>query len=114
VPCKKTFPHLVEMQRKYGGQGLVCVSVTIDEPKHKEAALAFLQKVGANFPNYLLDEKVDVWQERLKVTIPPSAFVFDRSGRRVVRLDNSEPDKEYGPEAVEKVEKLVKELLAKP
>jgi thiol-disulfide isomerase/thioredoxin len=111
MPCLKGFPHLVEMQRKYSEQGLVCVSVNVDEPKQKQAALGFLKQVGASFPNYLLDEQAEVWQERWNFAAPPAAFVFDRSGRRAARLDNTAPETEYTAEALEK---LVKELLARP
>src|SRR5205807_209494 len=30
VPCKQGFPHLLEMQRTYGGKGLVVLTVATD------------------------------------------------------------------------------------
>src|ERR1051325_927484 len=42
APCKQAFPHLVEMHHKYGKEGLVCVSVTVD-PDLTAGALKFLK-----------------------------------------------------------------------
>ena len=39
VPCKRNFPHLVEMQAKQAKDGLVAISVSLDDP-HDEAARA--------------------------------------------------------------------------
>lgn len=108
LPCKKAFPHLVEMHRKYAGQGLVCVSVSVDEPEKRAKALAFLQKQGATFANYLLTEEVEVWQQRWKVKAPPIVFVFSRDGRRAAKFDHDDPDKNF---TYDEVENLVKQLL---
>src|ERR1051326_8601421 len=70
VPCKREFPHLVELQQKYGGDGLVAVSVALDpsdKPESRERVLKFLEARQATFTNLFLDEPADVWQERLKI-----------------------------------------------
>jgi len=112
VPCKKMMPHLVEMQRKYAADGLVVVTVSVDEAGRKDAALKFLRDKNVSGPNFLLDEKVEFWQKRWKINGPPAAFVFDREGKRAAKFDSDDPDKPYDHEDVEKV---VKDLLrAKP
>ena len=37
LPCIRSFPHLVEMHKKYADKGLVVVSVALDDPTSAEA-----------------------------------------------------------------------------
>src|SRR5262249_37610099 len=60
IPCKREFPNLVKLHRQYAGQGLVAVSVALDDPadeKARERALKFLKAQQATFTNVLLDEQ---------------------------------------------------------
>lgn len=81
LPCKQEFPHLVALHRKYAADGLVCLSVSVDEEKTAAKALEFLQKQKATFGNYRLDEETDFWQEKWDLKGIPAVFVFDRDGR---------------------------------
>jgi thiol-disulfide isomerase/thioredoxin len=47
-PCRKSFPWMNEMQRKYAAQGLAIVGVNLDQ--ERSDADAFLQKIPAEFP----------------------------------------------------------------
>ncbi len=47
-PCRKSFPWMNEMQRKYAGQGLAIVAVNLDQ--ERADADTFLQKIPAEFP----------------------------------------------------------------
>jgi thiol-disulfide isomerase/thioredoxin len=100
LPCKKEFPRLVELHRKYATKGLAAVSVSLDDAtdEHaREEANRFLTDKQAAFSNFLLDEKPEFWQAKLKIDGPPCVFVFDRSGRLVKRyhddVDYSEIDR---------------------
>jgi len=98
------------MHQKYRDKGLVCMSVSVDQPTGKQDALQFLNKQKANFPNFWLDEEFEVWGERLNIVAPPAVFVFNREGRRAGKFYSG--DKEYTDEDVET---LVNQLLqAKP
>jgi thiol-disulfide isomerase/thioredoxin len=106
IPCRKAFPHLVEMQRQYGKDGLVVVSVCVDDltetPEAKDEALKFLRSQNATFTNVLLDEKPEVWQEKLRFDAVPCVYLFDRQGKwRQFK----------GEEEYPKLDKLVPELL---
>lgn len=81
IPCKKEFPHLVELAQKHGADGLVAVSVSVDNLDKQEAVRKFLTNQKATFSNLLLDEPADVWKGRLNVTGVPVVYVFDRAGR---------------------------------
>ncbi|HJT76774.1 MAG TPA: TlpA disulfide reductase family protein [Gemmataceae bacterium] len=107
-PCKKAFPHVMQMQRKYGADGLAVVSVAIklddDSPLDRERGrvLKFLQDQGATTTNLLLDEKADVWQGRLRFDAIPAVYVFNRQGKWYQFKDEFSYDD---------VEKLVADLV---
>ena len=106
--CKKEFPNLVQMNRKYGPLGLAAVSVCLDDPSQPGATdkvVRFLRSQNATFTNFILNEKPEFWQEKLNFDGPPSVFVFDRQG---------EIKKQFKDEfSYADVEKLALELLAK-
>src|SRR5688572_7493753 len=83
------------MHEKYGKDGLVCVSLSVDELSNKDKALRFLKKQKATFPNYLLDEESTVWQEHFDAAAQPVQVVYDRAGKLVHRVEG-------GGEAVHK------------
>ncbi len=88
IPCKKAFPHIVEMSGKYADKGLVTISVSLDpwgpEGFQKEMAadvLSYLKRQNARMTNLMLNEKGDFIQERLRIKTVPFIYVFDRQGR---------------------------------
>ena len=70
------------MHKKYAKDGLVAISVSLDELKDKEVALKFLQSKEATFTNLLLNDTVDL-SEKLHFSAPPCYFVFNRQGKWV-------------------------------
>jgi hypothetical protein len=79
------------MHDQYSKDGLVCLSVSVDDPDDKAKTLAFLKLQNATFANYLLDEPGEVWQPKLDVSAPPSVLVFGRDGQRVRKFTTEEP-----------------------
>jgi thiol-disulfide isomerase/thioredoxin len=106
-PCKKEFPHLVELHQRYGKDGIVCMSVSLDEPKQKEAVLAFLKSQKAAFPNYLLDEGEAGW-DKLDLKGIPVVMVYDRTGKQARKFTNDDPDHQF---TYADVEKFVQDLI---
>ncbi len=99
------------MQRKYAKDGLVAVSVSLDDPDDKDAPeriINFLKAKGATFTNLRLDEPSEQWQQQLDIALPPAAFVFDRDGRIAHKFEGQKQVKYE-----ENIEPLVKELLKK-
>jgi thiol-disulfide isomerase/thioredoxin len=84
LPCKKSFPRLVDLHGKHGQEGLVVVSVSLDDPDNKDEEVlvrTFLEKQKATFTNLLLDEALETWQQKLDITGPPFLHVYDRKGK---------------------------------
>lgn len=108
APCVKKFPHLVEMHKKYGPKGLVCVSLNPVDTDAKDRAKVekFLTEKGAAFPNYILDDTEEhwkTWNPKYPTNVTPTVMLFNRKGERVKVIEE--------PEA-EKVEEDVVKLLA--
>jgi len=96
------------MHRELSKAGLVVISLSVDDPDDKAAALKFLQQQGATFENFILEDKdrnEKAGDEKLYHSAPPIVHVFDRDGKKVKTLE--------GKKEAEGVEKLVKELLEK-
>jgi thiol-disulfide isomerase/thioredoxin len=88
IPCKKEFPRLVELDRKYGKDGLAAVSVSLDDLTQegaKERVIKFLESQKATFTNLILDEKPEFWQEKLRIVGVPAVYVIGRDGKLVER-----------------------------
>lgn len=96
------------MHKKLNPMDFAAISVDLDDAADKETqdkVLGFLRTQGATFLNLVLDEKQEVWQEKLKFDGPPCVYVFDRQGQ-IARQFKDEVNHSD-------VEKLVNDLLAK-
>ena len=106
LPCKREFPKLVALHQKYSGDGLTAISVSLDDAADAEVQVRvrqFLSAQRATFANYMLNEKPEVWQAKLKIDGPPCVFVFNRRGELARKLHD---DVDYRD-----IERLVADLL---
>ena len=112
LPCKREFPNFVKLHEAKGKDGVVCISISVDEKEKLDLALSYLKKQKATTINYLLDEPGEVWQSKWKVKAVPVVFVFDRKGKLAKKFDNDIPEPKK-PEGFtyEEVNKVVDELL---
>lgn len=73
------------MHKKLAGQGLVTVSVNVDEngrdTKVQREVLQRLTARGATFLNLILDEEFDWLQKKLRFDGLPCIYVFNRQGK---------------------------------
>jgi len=80
-PCIAKLPHVVELQKKHEKDGLVVLTVTLDELSEKDDALDRLKKKKVPLTNFLLDEPPLLLQQKLRVEAVPAVYLFDRQGR---------------------------------
>ena len=79
-PCKIEMPWLIQLQKKYGPQGLQIVGVAMDDTDEKTIS-EFSHKMGVNYPVLQGTEKVaDLYGG---VDGLPISFFLDRSGKVV-------------------------------
>src|ERR1700739_3450949 len=82
-PCKIEMPWLIQLQNKYGPQGLQIVGGAMVEPEKKTLS-EFSHKMGVNYPVLVGTEKVaDLYGG---VDGLPISFFVDRSGKVINRI----------------------------
>jgi len=86
------FPDFVTMNRMYRDRGFEFVSISADDPDHKDKALKFLQRNQASGPNYIfnIDDKYKLieaidpkWEGALPYTLlvePGGKVVYAHGG----------------------------------
>jgi thiol-disulfide isomerase/thioredoxin len=96
VPCRRSFPWLDDMQRKYGGDGLVIIGV--NEDNDTEDAQAFLQAFPVSFR--IVDDHEGAVARGFDLVAMPSSYVFGRDGGLAVRHLGFKTAKQHEYEAV--------------
>jgi thiol-disulfide isomerase/thioredoxin len=76
-PCKESFPAMNELQKKYGGRGLVIVAVNEDE--EKSDMQDFLKSNPASFT--VIRDAAQKLVAVAGIQTMPSSFVLDDSGK---------------------------------
>jgi thiol-disulfide isomerase/thioredoxin len=79
APCRKSFPWMNALQKKYGERGLIVIGVNLDSDQ--KLAAEFLQAVPAQF-RIEYDPKGNL-ATGLDVSAMPTSFLLDRSGKIV-------------------------------
>jgi hypothetical protein len=95
------------MHNKYAKDGLVVMMVDIDDDAAEQSkAATFLKEKKAPFPNWVIapGEARDVWEQKLKLEVFPSSYLYDREGKEVTQFKGAEPNE---------IEEKVKEQLNK-
>jgi hypothetical protein len=86
------------MHKEMSKDGLVLITISVDENDSKETALNFLKTVGATTKNYLLvdtEENIDKGQKTLETKAIPMVHVYDRSGKFQKTFEGSEKPAEF-------------------
>ena len=79
-PCKVEMPWFVDLQKKYGNDGLVILGVAMDDSDNSKIA-EFASEMGVNYPILLGTDKVS--DQYGNVQFLPTTFYIDREGRIV-------------------------------
>lgn len=78
-PCRDEIPEFIELQKKFGEQGVVFVGIAVDQ---KERAAAFSKQIGINYPVLVGDlsamKLADAAGNRQGAL--PFTVIIDRSG----------------------------------
>jgi len=79
-PCKVEMPWFVDLQKKYGNDGLVVLGVAMDDSDTPKIA-QFASELGVNYLVLLGTDKVS--EAYGNVEFLPTSFYIDREGRIV-------------------------------
>jgi len=100
-PCEKAIPHLLDINRKYGRQGLNVLGLSLDE--EKEDLIDFVTPKKLNYPVALADEEV---KTKYGLRSIPTLILIDKKGI-VAGIYMGLTD-----QSVKKIEVAIKGLLA--
>ncbi len=100
-PCKIEMPWFVELQKKYGPEGLQILGISADEDASNEDLSKFTQDLGVNYPILLSEEKVE--REYGGIQFLPVTVYIDRDGKIV--------DKAFGLKGRNEIEEDIKKSL---
>jgi peroxiredoxin len=90
-PCKIEMPWFVDLQKKYGNDGLIVLGIAMDDTETDKIA-KFASEMGVNYPVLLGTDKVS--EQYGDVEYLPTSFYIDREGKIVAKgtglLDRAE------------------------
>lgn len=101
-PCRQSIPHLVEMNRKYGRQGLHILGLSVDEDGER-VVKSFTDEFRVNYPLALAGNSITV---EFGVRSVPIMFLIDKKG------NIAEIYRGYTNEMARALEQSIKRLLA--
>lgn len=101
-PCRQSIPHLVEMNRKYGKQGLQILGLSVDE-EGERSVKSFTDEYRVNYPLALAGESTKV---DFGIRSVPIMYLIDKKGKIV------EVYRGYSNDTARSVEQSIKRLLA--
>ncbi|MCA1577894.1 MAG: TlpA family protein disulfide reductase [Acidobacteria bacterium] len=107
APCRRSIPHLVELQKKFADQGLQVIGLNVGGPHDLEDVPAFAQEFGIQYPLAVPDDELVSFLMSDSDAIPQT-FIFDRQGQLAERLIG------YGPPAAERIDKAIEAALQTP
>lgn len=76
VPCRDSIPHLVELNRKFGKQGLQILGMSVDDGGDK-IVKEFVVSKRLNYPVALVDEDLQIEYGLRSV---PTIFIISKKG----------------------------------
>ncbi len=104
-PCREQTPHLIELQRRYGEQGLQVVGLNVGGEDDRPKIAGFVKEFNIPYPLGFPDEQMSQLYFSDNDAIPQT-YIFDRQGRLVQRFVG------YDSSMPAEVERIVKDALA--
>jgi thiol-disulfide isomerase/thioredoxin len=95
VPCRRSFPRMREVYKKYKDDGFEIYNISIDEDK--EAWLKAVKEESNPWPQSLDTKSIS--QKGFAVTSIPASFLVDPQGKILLKEVGFDPD---GGSAIEK------------
>ncbi|WP_352431226.1 TlpA disulfide reductase family protein [Pyrinomonas sp.] len=104
-PCRESTPHLVQLQRRYGPQGLRVVGLNVGGPDDRFKVADFVREFAVQYdlgyPDQALTDLLFASDTRI-----PQTFIFDRRGQLIQRFVGFDSD------VAAKLERAIAQALA--
>lgn len=102
IPCKESIPHMIDLNRKYGRQGLQILGVSVDEGNDREVR----DFIAARRINYPVAIAGDEMQADYGLRSIPTIYVINKRGVVAGKFQG------YSDQAAKSIDDMVKRLLA--
>jgi cytochrome c biogenesis protein CcmG, thiol:disulfide interchange protein DsbE len=102
IPCRSSVPHIVEVNRKFGKQGLQVLGLSAKEDDEHDLT-SFGKEYHVNYPLALAGESV---QTNYGIFSVPVMFIIDKKGKV------AEVYRGFNDEIGRSMEQLIRKLLA--
>ncbi len=117
--CLEEFPHFLELQKRYGSENLVCISINGDYDGIKGKPPEYFRKQTEEFlakqlplgEHYLLNISCLDFMDLVDVGSTPALFIYSQDGKLAKRFDNDHAENENEEFTQEDVTKLIESLL---
>ena len=106
-PCRRSVPHLIELQKKYEDQGLHVIGLNVGGPDDEARVPDFAKEFGIQYTLAQPDEELATLLLGNSDAIPQT-FVFDRQGQLARRLIG------YGETGGQQIDSAVEAALKTP
>ena len=103
IPCKESIPHMNNLNRKYGKQGLQILGMSVDDEADKLLLKSFVSEKNVTYPVALANEDL---QADYGLRSVPTLFIISKKG--IV----AEKYMGYNDEIAKSIEAAIKRLLA--
>ena len=104
-PCRKSVPHLIELQKKHAEQGLQVIGLNVGGPEDVDKVPDFAKELGIQYPLAIPDDELVSFMLGDENSIPQT-FIFDRQGMLVEHVVGFGPT--VGPRIDQAVETALK------
>lgn len=84
-PCVQELPSIDRLQKKIGGNNFVAIVISLDRGGKKIAGRMFKRLKLKNLSLYL--DPTNASAQKLNIRVMPTTIVFDRTGRRLGKLE---------------------------
>jgi len=102
APCRQSIPHLVDLNSRYGKQGLQILGLSLDENGEK-AVKSFMAEKKINYPVALANEELF---NEYGLRSLPTLFLINKKGVIIERYFG------FNDEIAKSMESLIRKLLA--
>lgn len=104
TPCRKSVPHLIGLQNKFGDQGLQVIGLNVGGEEDQAKVSDFARELGIQYPLAIPDEELVTFLLS-DIDAIPQTFIFDRNGLLVDRVIG------FGPSSGEAIDAVVENAL---
>jgi len=103
IPCRNSIPHLNDLNRKYGKQGLQVLGLSVDEEGDRPAVKSFAAERRISYPVAIAGEEM---QTDYGLRSVPTLYVLNKKGVVAAKFQG------YSDDTAKALESTIRRLLA--